>query len=85
MFLAGGAGFYMDGKIPITTEVWLEYKIYFCSSFDFVKGGKLPGLYGGRHHCSGGDAATDCFSARLMWRRNGDGEVYMYIPRDKQV
>ncbi|KAG1731175.1 uncharacterized protein EDB91DRAFT_1058886, partial [Suillus paluster] len=42
-----------------------------------VKGGKLPGLYGGHTGCSGGAAAEDCLSTRLMWRPGGAGEPYL--------
>jgi len=58
--------------------------VFFPAGFDFVKGGKLPGLYGGRPGCSGGDPALDCFSTRLMWRTNGAGELYLYAARNKQ-
>jgi hypothetical protein len=57
-----------------------EYKVFFPSDFEWVKGGKLPGLYGGRTGCSGGDAALDCFSTRLMWRAGGAGELYLVKP-----
>ena len=56
----------------------------FGPGFDFVKGGKLPGLYGGSTTCSGGADSEDCFSTRFMWRREGDLEVYGYLP-DNQV
>ena len=56
----------------------------FGSEFDFVKGGKLPGLFGGQVSCSGGAESEECFSTRFMWRRDGDGEVYGYLP-NKQV
>ena len=53
----------------------------FPENFDFVKGGKLPGLYGGTE-VSGGEESdgTDGFSTRLMWRADGEGEVYLYAP-----
>ena len=54
----------------------------FPSDFDFVKGGKLPGLFGGRPGCSGGDMANDCFSARFMWGPNSSGYSYLYIPKN---
>ncbi|EUC64321.1 polysaccharide lyase family 14 protein [Rhizoctonia solani AG-3 Rhs1AP] len=61
----------------------LSYEVAFDANFDFVKGGKLPGLRGGPDvlGCSGGKQANgrDCFSTRLMWRTNGNGEVYAYI------
>lgn len=59
----------------------LSYKLRFPAGFDFVRGGKLPGLFGGTGN-SGGAMPTghDGFSLRLMWRRHGDGEVYAYLP-----
>ncbi|KAK7093274.1 uncharacterized protein [Littorina saxatilis] len=74
-----GAQFYAHPVDP-RTSMTLSYDIYFSKGFDFVKGGKLPGLYGGATNCSGGRHSDSCFSARLMWRENGDGEVYGYIP-----
>ncbi|KAF8211981.1 hypothetical protein K438DRAFT_1805753 [Mycena galopus ATCC 62051] len=48
-------------------------------------GGKLPGLYGGNSDddavgCSGGHHSDSCYSARFMWRTNGMGELYTYLP-----
>lgn len=56
-------------------NVSLGYSVFFPVDFDFVKGGKLPGLYGGTRGCSGGNPAVDCWSTRLMWRSDGKGEV----------
>ncbi|GAA5823504.1 hypothetical protein JCM5353_006284 [Sporobolomyces roseus] len=62
----------------------LQYEVAFDDGFSFVKGGKLPGLYGSEKGaesiCSGGNRQSSCFSARLMWRSKGEGEVYAYIP-----
>lgn len=65
----------------------LEYNIYFPNNFDFVKGGKLPGLYGGdtNHGCSSCKHSNKCFSTRLMWRKNGNGEIYLYSPNQKKI
>lgn len=65
----------------------LEYKIYFPYYFDFVKGGKLPGLYGGdiQTGCTGCEHSDKCFSARLMWRKKGLGEIYLYSPNQKYI
>jgi len=59
----------------------LRYWVRFPADFEFVKGGKLPGLYGGEE-VSGGEEpdGTDGFSTRLMWRADGDAEVYLYAP-----
>ena len=50
----------------------LEYRIKFEDGFDFVRGGKLPGLAGGTGN-SGGNRpnGTDGFSARMHWRTDG--------------
>jgi hypothetical protein len=65
---------------PIDT-LDLTYQLRFPPDFDFVKGGKLPGLYGGTvtsgQHIPDG---TNGFSTRYMWRAHGDGEVYAYLP-----
>ncbi|KAK2463273.1 hypothetical protein APHAL10511_004928 [Amanita phalloides] len=62
----------------------LSYEVAFDTRFYWVKGGKLPGLRGGLDPtgCSGGSESdgTSCFSTRVMWRQNGEGEVYAYIP-----
>jgi hypothetical protein len=62
----------------------VSYELAFDSGFEWVKGGKLPGLRGGLNStgCSGGNQADglSCFSTRLMWRKDGAGEVYAYIP-----
>ncbi|KIK82254.1 polysaccharide lyase family 14 protein [Paxillus rubicundulus Ve08.2h10] len=82
---AGGADFYAAPlDLTAARDVTLEYSVFFPADFDWVKGGKLPGLYGGHTGCSGGSSAKDCFSTRLMWRPNGVGELYLYAPKDKQ-
>ncbi|KAG0143823.1 hypothetical protein CROQUDRAFT_672703 [Cronartium quercuum f. sp. fusiforme G11] len=82
----GGIGFYASPiDITIASNVSLYYSVYFPSNFDFVKGGKLPGLYGGSTKCSGGENSDDCFSTRLMFRPNGEGELYLYAPKGKQL
>ena len=81
----GGAQFYADLSLPPQSELRLSYAVRFSENFDFVKGGKLPGLFGGEG-ASGGNIpdGTDGFSTRLMWRRNGDGEVYAYLPTSEK-
>ncbi|ORX37666.1 hypothetical protein BD324DRAFT_563650, partial [Kockovaella imperatae] len=88
----GGYSFYSEAEhngVDVTgaSEISFTYSVYFPDGFDFVKGGKLPGVYGGTSleaskTCSGG-RQTDrsaCFSARTMWRTNGMGEIYNYLP-----
>jgi hypothetical protein len=77
----GGSQFYADLGIQPQDRLRLSYFVRFSDNFDFVKGGKLPGLFGGMGN-SGGDIpdGTDGFSTRYMWRRNGYGELYAYLP-----
>lgn len=77
----GGSEFYATPlDISKASNVTLEYKVFFPGDFDWVKGGKLPGLYGGHTRCSGGSPALDCFSTRMMWRAGGAGELYLVKP-----
>lgn len=79
----GGAGWRMPFGKHETAE--LSYTLRFSKDFDFVKGGKLPGLCGGPDNVSGGRRATGTngFSARLMWRKDGRGEAYVYHKNQK--
>ena len=74
----------MNFRAPIEhghTSVWFQYRVMFSSDFDWVKGGKLPGL-------GGGDFPTGCiksgqfdgFTTRLMWRLEGRASSYLYYP-----
>ncbi len=61
------------------TKCTVEYKAMFPIDFDFVKGGKLPGLGGGTSPGGGKDSdGSDGFSARIMWREGGELFQYMY-------
>lgn len=62
-------------------ELFLSYRVRFGAGFDFVRGGKLPGLVGGAAN-TGGDPpdGTDGWSARMMWRVDGAVVQYLYHP-----
>ena len=70
---------------PPADSMHLRYAVRFPPGFNFVKGGKLPGLYGGVGN-TGRRIPTgeDGFSARVMWRKHGDGEVYAYLPTSRE-
>ncbi|MGM0913910.1 MAG: polysaccharide lyase [Pseudomonadota bacterium] len=77
----GGAGFYAaPAGLAGAERACLTYQVRFEPGFDFVKGGKLPGLYGGDAP-SGGDEVDgeSGFSMRFMWREAGQGELYEYV------
>jgi hypothetical protein len=75
----GGAQWYAR-PLPPQDELYLRYYVRFTQPFDFVKGGKLPGLFGGTE-ASGGKKpdGTNRFSTRFMWRTQGAGELYAYL------
>ncbi|NIC06895.1 polysaccharide lyase [Billgrantia bachuensis] len=77
----GGLGFYTrEASLEKADRACLHYQLRFEANFNFVKGGKLPGLYGGEAP-SGGETVTgeNGYSLRLMWREDGQGELYAYL------
>lgn len=58
----------------------LSYKVKFEEGFDFRLGGKLPGLTSGGEKFTGGHhpAHGEGWSARFMWRKGGQAELYLY-------
>ncbi|KZV97378.1 hypothetical protein EXIGLDRAFT_379233 [Exidia glandulosa HHB12029] len=86
----GGFGLYFAGPGDIWDghdEILFSYAVFFPEGFQFNKGGKLPGPYGGTDPeislgCTGGRQASrdKCFDLRLMWRTDGAGEIYAYLP-----
>lgn len=81
----GGGQFYATLGLPPQSSLRLRYFVRFSPNFDFVKGGKLPGLFGG-NATSGGKKpdGQNGFSTRFMWRTVGAGEVYAYLPSSKR-
>jgi hypothetical protein len=62
-------------------ECYARYYLRFDPGFDFVKGGKLPGLVGGGANTGGRiPNGRDGWSARLMWRTGGHVVQYVYHP-----
>jgi hypothetical protein len=60
-------------------EYTVEYKVMVSKDFDFVRGGKLPGLFGGSGPAGGASVIeADGFSARIMWRELGVLCQYVY-------
>jgi len=83
--ILGGTGLYaVPLDLSAATSVTLTYQVYFPKGFNWAKGGKLPGLYGGHVSCTGGFDALDCFSTRYMFRAAGAGEIYMYVDQSIQ-
>ncbi|KAF7348203.1 Polysaccharide lyase family 14 protein [Mycena sanguinolenta] len=91
--IPGGFGFYLSGPPNFSsrlesgaTHAILSYRMMLQSDWEWVKGGKFPGIFGGEgdlsYSCTGGrqDERCKCFNIRPMWRSKGLGELYTYIP-----
>ena len=82
LYPTGGVGPQQTGgqwmaELPPRDEYTLEYVLRFGDDFDWVRGGKLPGLAGGETP-SGGHYSPDGFTARYMWRPEGRLVLYLY-------
>ncbi|WP_291858230.1 polysaccharide lyase [Marinilabilia sp.] len=61
--------------------VFLKYKLFIPPDFDFVKGGKLPGLGGGTGNTGGKvPSGSDGWSVRFMFKEQGEMCAYLYYP-----
>jgi len=71
-------------KIQGRDELYFSFWIKFDQSFDFVRGGKLPGLAGGTANTGGNKPnGRDGWSSRIMWRDQGKIVQYVYHPDQK--
>ena len=90
----GGFNFYVSPlEVFPAEEVYLSYQVKFAvdnnkhrkmlatDEFDWVKGGMLPGLWIGRMGALDKNHLEDGASARIMWRKNGVAETYLYVNR----
>ena len=78
------SGYNFRAGINPSLSKTISYEVMFAEDFDFVKGGKLPGLCGGSK-ATGGNRSDgfNGFSARVMWRRDGKIVSYVYHPDQK--
>ncbi|KAH0589488.1 hypothetical protein J132_05678 [Termitomyces sp. J132] len=90
----GGSQFYNLWNTTAGSKfqtMMVSYEVAFDNYFDWVKGGKLPGLRGSTKSNLGGcssakaSATNDCLSIRLMWRNSGSAEIYGSIPTSNDL
>lgn len=81
----GGAWFFYTPLYQWEKEIYgLEYNLKFDPNFEFIKWWKLPWLCA--WDCPRwGENSTQGFSTRIMWRKNGDMELYAYLPNSKKM
>jgi len=62
-------------------RMYLQYDVRFADDFEWVQGGKLPGLSGGEGATGGNPPdGENGWSVRFMWRADGKGSAYVYHP-----
>lgn len=73
-------GIQFDKPLEEANAYYLDYYIKFGEGFNFVKGGKLPGLTSGGETYTGGIHPDngEGWSARYMWVDEGEIIVYFY-------
>lgn len=79
--IVSGIHFSAKPEIFPTREACLSYDIKFSSDYDYVSGGKLPGMWIGDYGATGGNHISNGFSYRVMWRTKGAAEAYLYVPQ----
>ncbi|HBP41100.1 MAG TPA: hypothetical protein DD644_05010 [Halomonas sp.] len=74
----GSRGVVVSPLIEPAQQYAFSFWVRFCEGFDFARGGKLHGL-GPANPVAGGNAITpQGWSARLMFRRDGGLQTYIY-------
>ncbi|KAF8878949.1 polysaccharide lyase family 14 protein [Infundibulicybe gibba] len=88
----GGFSFYLSGpavfkeQLGEATEAVMSYRMMLQEGWEWRKGGKLPGIFGGvgdsSYSCTGGTQheRCECFNLRPMWRSESVAELYAYLP-----
>ena len=62
-------------------KLYYGYRFKFPHGFHFVKGGKLPGIGGGKSNTNGAiPNGADGWSVRMMWDKDGKLVQYVYHP-----
>lgn len=62
-------------------EIGVRYSVTFDQNFQFVRGGKLAGLFGGTANTGGAvPNGVDGFSLRFGWQAFGAGALLAYLP-----
>lgn len=80
-FGLGAGGVQWRIKVGEHDDLYASYWIKFSDDFNFVKGGKLPGLAGGKLNTGGRvPDGTDGWSARMVWGPGGSINQYAYYP-----
>lgn len=91
-FPQGGIGIYASPMdLFPANEVTFKYQVKFDETFQPVLGGKLPGLFLSEgvgkefmREASGGKHNNKTASIRVVWRKDFEGEAYVYVPEQQR-
>ncbi len=74
-------------RIPLDPQnsYYFSYRVKFEKDFDFVRGGKLPGLAGGTVTSGQIPDENDGWSARMMFWEEGKISFYLYFPNQSTI
>lgn len=73
-------------NLPSRQDTWMSYCVEFDNDFDFVLGGKMPGLAGGSRPTGGVGPQCSGYSARMMWGGGtGQPEMILYLYHQGQA
>jgi hypothetical protein len=61
-------------------EIYFSYDVRFKPGFEWVLGGKIPGVVGGSVTSGQLPTSTSGFSSRLVWKSGGSLVFYLYYP-----
>lgn len=73
-----GNGCYWNSPLPPSVEIYFSYDIRFKPGFEWVIGGKMPGIVGGHTRAGEVPRPDGGFTARLMWKEFGRAVSYVY-------
>lgn len=76
----GGCSFKARPHCVPATDLTFSYRVRFADSFQWSKGGKLPGIFVGSGEASGGHHSSNGASMRVMWQEGGQLIGYVYPP-----
>ena len=67
-------------------DLYVSYRLRFEEGFDFVRGGKLSGFYGGVANAGGNPPnGGDGWTGRMTWRPGGAAVQYLYHPDQPDI
>lgn len=72
---------YLKIKHKKTYTIMFEYEFKFSNTFEWgKKGGRLPGVIGGRSKCAKKESGSRCWRVQLSWKPDGSAGLDLRLP-----